>query len=722
MINLSTRTKNAIKPALAIVIAYGISLGMGWENPYWAGLAVAMISLPTAGQSLNKGAMRMLGTLVALTAALAFIAWFAQDRWWFISVLSVHIGFCTYMAAGNKRQYFWFCCAFVCLVICAHAAGDLANAFNVAMLRAQQTGMGILVYTLVSIFLWPTSSRGMLHDATRKLIKTQASVFRTYRDLLGGHGAAEDSRPLRMQEVQLLGQWGQALNAAETDSYEVWEVRHQWRHFQRLCAALMEALEQWRQSFSEIRPLDLNKLLPNLETVLSELDDRFAEIERMLTDESPTRTPKPISLVIEYKEALTHTHFQKAAVAVTKTQLDRLETLSLALFDCVRDIKGFDRQSTISVAKEIHGGGFGLDSDRLLSAVRAMATLWAAFFIWFYINPPGHETFIELATILAMASVMLHLSPITLFTPFMVLTLLAGVLYVFVMPHLSGYAQLGAMLFGATFAFNYLFWQPRQGLAKTIGAAMFLVVIGVQNQQTYNFAVFANTVVMVALAIGIAIVIWYIPPSPRPEKEFLRLLTRFCRHGEFLLLRHALDRDEHKGLATRWRMVLYRNDLLEIPNKLTVLAQRLDYRLLSGQTPEQVQTMIAALQAIAYRIEDLVRARQLPQANLLVTAVIEDLREWRLTAQNQLRLWAEDPALAASQADAMRDRLLARISRLEEKTGETLRGIKEGQISERDLENLYRILGAFRGLSESGIAFSTAAEGIDWKAWKEERF
>jgi hypothetical protein len=132
--------------------------------------------------------------------------------------------------------------------------------------------------------------------------------------------------------------------------------------------------------------------------------------------------------------------------------------------------------------------------------------------------------------------------------------------------------------------------------------------------------------------------------------------------------------------------------------------------------------MIAALQAIAYRIEDLVRARQLPQANLLVTAVIEDLREWRLTAQNQLRLWAEDPALAASQADAMRDRLLARISRLEEKTGETLRGIKEGQISERDLENLYRILGAFRGLSESGIAFSTAAEGIDWKAWKEDRF
>ena len=117
MLPLSTRTKNAIKPALAVAIAYGISLGMGWRNPYWAGFAVAMISLSTAGQSLNKGTMRMLGTLGAAAAALGLIAGFAQDRWWFIAVLSVYIGFCTYMMTGNKRQYFWYCCAFVSLVI-----------------------------------------------------------------------------------------------------------------------------------------------------------------------------------------------------------------------------------------------------------------------------------------------------------------------------------------------------------------------------------------------------------------------------------------------------------------------------------------------------------------------------------------------------------------------------------------------------------------------------
>jgi len=44
---LTTRTKESIKTALAMTIAYGIALSMDWDNPYWAGFAVAFISLAT---------------------------------------------------------------------------------------------------------------------------------------------------------------------------------------------------------------------------------------------------------------------------------------------------------------------------------------------------------------------------------------------------------------------------------------------------------------------------------------------------------------------------------------------------------------------------------------------------------------------------------------------------------------------------------------------------
>ncbi len=717
---LSTRTKNAIKPALAVTIAYAISLGMGWENPYWAGFAVAMISLSTAGQSLNKGAMRMLGTLVAATAALIFITWFVQDRWWFFGVLSVYIGFCTYMIAGNKRQYFWYCGAFVCLVICDHAAGDPSNAFNIAVLRVQQTGMGILVYTLVSVFLWPTSTRGMFDETTRKLFTTQATLYRTYRALLSGHGSAEDSRLLRMQEVQLLSQHAQALNAAETDSYEVWEVRHQWRRFHRLSTALLEALMQWRESFSEMQPLDRIALLPNLEAVCTEVDQRLEEIERMLTGKPPAHTPQAVTLAIDSAAANSLTHFQKAAVAVTKTQLDRLEMLSSALFDCVRDIKGDGRQSPRPVAQDTRAGSFGIDPDRLIAALRTMATLWAAFLIWVYIDPPGHETLVEFATIVAMGAAMAHLSPRSLFTPYIVLTLLAGVLYVFVMPHLSGYTQLGVMIFGAIFAIYYLFWQPRQGLAKSIGAAMFLNVIGVQNQQTYSFAGLANTVVMIALAVGIAIVIWYIPPSPRPERAFLRLLVRFFRHAEFLMSGMALDREPRIGWAGRWKMIFYQNDIMELPPKLSAWGGQIDHRLFPGTTPEQVETLVKSLHVLAYRIKDLLNARENPQSTLLVRELIDDVRAWRLAIEALFQNWSDDPA---SEPDGdLQDRLAVKLKEMETRINRTLSLAEQGELGPEDYMHFYRLIGSYRGLSESVVEQAKLAGSFDWGEWKEARF
>jgi uncharacterized membrane protein YccC len=75
---LSIRFKESFKTALAMTIAYGIALGMDWDKPYWAGFAVAFISLATVGQSLNKAALRLLGTLVAIVVALTLIALFPR--------------------------------------------------------------------------------------------------------------------------------------------------------------------------------------------------------------------------------------------------------------------------------------------------------------------------------------------------------------------------------------------------------------------------------------------------------------------------------------------------------------------------------------------------------------------------------------------------------------------------------------------------------------------
>ena len=86
---------------------------MDWDRPYWAGFAVAFVSLATIGQSLNKAALRMFGTLLAVAVSLTLIALFAQERWAFILFLSACTGFCAYMMSGSRHQYFWKACGFI---------------------------------------------------------------------------------------------------------------------------------------------------------------------------------------------------------------------------------------------------------------------------------------------------------------------------------------------------------------------------------------------------------------------------------------------------------------------------------------------------------------------------------------------------------------------------------------------------------------------------------
>ena len=720
---LSRRWKEAIKTGLAMAIAFGIALAMDWEKPYWAGFAVAMISLSTVGQSLNKGAMRMLGTLVAAAVALTLLALFPQDRWLLMIALSIYLAVCAYMLTGKTRQYFWFVSAFVCIIIVVSGGPDSERAFLIAVERAQETGMGILVYGLIGAFLWPQSSRSDLESVSRKLIDIQHQLFQSYRNVIREPGAAEASQAERMHEVRLAGQVGKALDAAETDSYTVWEVRDLWRRFRDDSTALGESLEHWRESFPEIQDLDLTKLIPNIDDFCDELDARFSAIQEILSGHAPLREPQAVSLAIELAEMRELSHFQQAAASISKAQLERIEELSRALFDCVRHIKSFSAPEKIPYRRTKQRRGLRIDPDRLVSVLKVIATLWVAFFIWIYVDPPGHALFVQIATIFALIFAMIpQLSPTSMLLPFAGGTAFAGVVYVFIMPQLSGYAQLGLMIFIATTMIYYLFAEPRQALAKMGAIVPFVVLISVQNQQTYSFAAYANSAAMIMLGITLNLVMAYIPTSPRPEKVFLRLFARFFRQVDFLLSRIALDWEQTAGVRGRLKASLYSSSLLELWQKLATYGQHIDNRDFPDNSPEKVQALVNSLGALGFRMKELVEVREQPQAELIVRELLDDLRAWRLAILQQLCLWAEDPEQAARQGIDLQDRLAKRLARLEERVEETFQRAGDGVLAAEDYENFYRLLGSFRGLSEAGLEFVTVARVINWGQWREARF
>jgi hypothetical protein len=275
------------------------------------------------------------------------------------------------------------------------------------------------------------------------------------------------------------------------------------------------------------------------------------------------------------------------------------------------------------------------------------------------------------------------------------------------------------MMFLSTFAIYYLFAEPRQALAKMGTIIPFVWLTSVQNQQTYDFAGYANTVAMMMLAITLVIATAYIPTSPRPEKAFLRLLGRFFRQGEVLLVRLARTWEHRRGLGGRLATMSHRDALLALPDKLEAWARHVEHRDLPVDSAAQAQSLVARVRALAYRLEELVEALDRPQAEILVQALLDDVRPWRETIQQLFADWAASPG--ADQSD-LQARLADKLSTLEERIDAAFASDAAGQLEPADFENLYRVLGAYRGLSEAVVAYDDIAREIPWPRWQEARF
>jgi uncharacterized membrane protein YccC len=726
---LSERFKFAFRVALAVVLAYGIALSMDWGNPRWAAYAVLVISLSTTGQSIEKGVMRMLGTLLAVVVSLTLVALFPQDRWWMIAALSAYVALCTYLSSGPKRQYMWFVAGFVSVIICFGSIPTAENAFDIAILRTLQTGLGILCYTLVALLLWPVSTGIELDTAVRELAATQYKLFRGYVDRLEDGEQAEDVQPVRMQEVQQLQRMGQALTGAREDTYEVWEMRWQWERYERQAEQVMEALERWRESFEEVRPLDLETLIPDYRALIGEINDRFGRIEQMLAAQPPEQAPKVLQPSLNRDAVRALSQFERAALALFYAQLRNLESLTGELLHTLAQIKGFaaPEPSPTTAAQPARSSPRYLpDPDRLGAAAQVMVTIWLGYLVWLYVEIPGGIGAVTMASSLSMAAATQPYLPMRLvYKPLAVSAVFAAVVYIFLMPRLSGFLELGSLIFVVIFAIGYLFHEPQQFLGRIAGVMLFTTMTGIANEQTYSFLSLANMSMMTVVALSFVALGRYFPFSPEPHRAYLRLVRRFFRSCEYLSATLLREPGQRLTWLERCRDGYHLRELATLPEKIGLWARFIPPESLGNTRPEQLQALTANILSLGYRMREIVEARAalpfISPAGLAVSRELQrEIETWRAALREIFRRLARNPD--AGDETGFRSALDAKLQALEEHIKQTLNRTDQVRLSGKQEVGAYRLLGAHRGLSEAVIAFTKTAGTINWPRLREERF
>jgi hypothetical protein len=104
----------------------------------------------------------------------------------------------------------------------------------------------------------------------------------------------------------------------------------------------------------------------------------------------------------------------------------------------------------------------------------------------------------------------------------------------------------------------------------------------------------------------------------------------------------------------------------------------------------------------------LVDARGSIQVEQLERQLREDFRSWRTAIEAQFQRWAENPT-----AEPV-DNLQEKLTTFETRIAQTFAAAGEGQISDEDDENFYRLLGSYRDLSKAAIDYARLAHGLKW--------
>ncbi len=718
---LSDRSTHAFKTALAVVIAYAIALSMNWNKPYWAGFVAASLSLTTLGQGIQNGLMATVGAVCGAIVGFAVLADFVQDRWLFIGSLSLVCALCIYLGLGTVRyKYFWVQFGFLAVLVGISGWLDPVNAFHIGIERTKEVATGLIVYTIIAVTLWPQDTRKDLETIASKLGASLHQMFNAYTAFLRGEDNGTASAGLRAQAAALQGQFGILLDAAVIDSLEVKELRKAWRRVQALLADLGGMLDRWRLCLDDLRGIRLDAYLPSFAAIQEELDRRLAGIERLLAGQPPEGQPTPLDLVVDQGGLATLSPFDQAAVNVARDRLEHLERTTRALFATLSEIRGLGPPVAAPATLPPPPQLLVLDRDRLAEALRVAASAWLIFLAVVYIPglPGGLATVATAVVVQSMVT-----SPVTpnfsvkgMLAPVLVAAACTFPIYIFLMPALSDFYQLALVLFTATFGIAYVLHEPRQGIARSVILLLFMMLISVNNEQQYHFIPFTNTVLQWLVFLGLLTLVQYFPVSGQPDQVFPRMVRRLLNSSAYLL---SLD---WKPAATpsHWPAAFHRHEIATLPQKLPGWGRGLPPGALGSATPGQLQALVTSLQALSLRIEALLEARAAPQAEARVHQLQADVRTWRTGVQRLLEELAAVPE-AADPAD-VRTRLDAMLAQIQQRIAAVVNSADDGAISAEDNENMIRLLGAYRGVSEGLIAFADHAAAIDWGRLREARF
>ena len=726
------RLQEAFKLALSMMLFYWLALWMNWDLPKFGALAIVVVSLSTTGASLNKGVMRVAGTGLGALAGFVLLSWFSQSPVGMLLGVSLYLVIIGYSMQTSRQGDTWFNAGLIAVAVWSSSYMKVDTAFHFATTRFLETAAGVIIFTLVSILLWPRTSGQALQRQGQAFWEGMQKLFGIYRQLLSQDTAPEDATELQAKLAGSYQNFLATLDAAYADTAAVRRQKDSWELLRVDLRVFGNAQELWRESMVDCRELDLDRLLPGLDSALATLDERLKRGTALWQAQqapgsaqagSNTALLTELELNIDTRAAADLTHFQRAALLNFVAQLKILDRTSRELLQTLRVIAGLDPASRLH-SHTVKAEPFRparWNPERLIRALFP-ALCWAtAWTFWIHVQPPGGPSIPMMAAAFGLIMVM---APMNLLGLLLVLLLSMFIVvlpvYLFVMPLLdSGFAIL-ALIFVYTFCFGYL--GGRSPVLKIGPLLMFVMMVDITNEQSYSFIKLATGGLVMLMGVSIVVLVHRLLSPMHPEKVLLRSLRRFFKGCASITATYAPHTRRRQAAARRRRKRLFESRILPLPVQLRGVMKGLDYQLFPDNTEDRVQHLANSLYSLRIRLQALeatynMTASESPE---LLQAVQPLHGQWRRRTREVFEKWARlQPANTL--IDAWRNQ--PELSQdLQQHLDELQRHQGPAAVDEAGAQNLYTLIGSIKGLLHAMEELQESMQRLNWDQWAAARF
>ena len=505
-----------------MALAYLIPLSQGWSQASTAAITVMLIAaIGSVGESVIKGAMRVLGTIIGAAIGMTLIALFPQERMLYLVILSIIVAIPLYLVRAYKGDPSIFMLTAMTMML-VFKNGEVDDVFIYGLDKTYMTVFGILVYTAVGVFLWPVNVEDTTRKNAIKLTEAQTQIF------LDRHASKER----REAALALLVESEAHLEQSTMDTNSADITIQQWHSIIYNNKNINEYLTLLSMEDHDAYPDKLEIYVPNYTIFEREIKRLFEQIALSWDKKQQIDMDEEITLEYQEENIKALSHIQRASLITMLQEMQKLykelRTLATKLNRIHSPLPTFFDIEKMPENKRFLWG----DIEHLKGVLVTFIIFWTATYFWIAFNPAGGFMIVALATGLSVLTTFTPLKPSMLIVVLSISFVFATLMYIAVLPNLRYGWELGLFIFVYSFI-SFHFVNPKLTVFFLIG----LFTFNIANTMYYDFGIFLLVLLMFYLFLILLHIFYYIPFSTKPEHMFTTMKDRF-----FYLSQKMLER------------------------------------------------------------------------------------------------------------------------------------------------------------------------------------